>query len=150
MWPKDAASPEYYAYTPGWGRLDSVNRERTRNLVDLIDRTGRGTTDSSFVRNLHWFKANFEFALLLDDVGRKLEPAYALRKRYHDAAFDPASGKDAIHLARKSLDEAPMERLFRVYASRVRSRGELGVLSSLNQKLFNEYNDLKRFLSHIK
>jgi len=150
MWLKDASSPEYYAYTPDWGRLDSVNRERIRNLVDLFDRTGRRTSDTSFVRNLNWFKANFEFALLLDDVGRKLEPAYALRKRYYDAGFDPKSGREVINHARKSFDEAPMERLFRVYASRVRSRGELGVLSSLNQKLFNEYNDLKRFLLNIK
>jgi len=149
MWLKDASSPEYYPYTPDWGRLDSVNRERIRTLVELIDRTGRNTPDKSSVRNLGWFKANFEFALLLDEVGRKLEPAYALRKRYNETTPDPESLRDPVGQARKSLDEAPLARLFKIYASRVRSRGELGVLSSLNQKLFNEYRGLKRFLARV-
>ena len=51
--------------------------------------------------------------------------------------------------AREALEHAPIRELFSVYASRVRSRGELGVLSSLNQKLYNEYTDLLRFIATL-
>jgi hypothetical protein len=49
--------------------------------------------------------------------------------------------------ARKSLDAAPIRELFETDASRVRSRGELGVLSSLNQRVWLQYKELDRFLS---
>ena len=39
-----------------------------------------------------------------------------------------------------------MARLFETYASRVRSRGEQGVLSALNQKLWLQYEELADFL----
>jgi hypothetical protein len=149
VWQKDASSPEYYAYTPAWGRLDPDNRERLKNLAGLLDQTARRTDERWCVGNLEWFKANIEFALLLDEVGTKLEPAYLLREQFYDVKFDVKRKRESIANARKSLDEAPMERLFKVYASRVRSRGELGVLSSLNQKLFNEFLGLKRFLYEI-
>jgi hypothetical protein len=148
MWLRATSSPEFYGYTPDWGRLDSVSRGRLQGLIAQIEKTRSRTSDRQHRTNLEWFKADFEFTLLLDEVGRKLEPAYALRKQVcFSAERDPQQIESAILVARKSLDDAPIEQLFRVYASRVRSRGELGVLSSLNQKLFNEYNDLKRFLS---
>ena len=42
---------------------------------------------------------------------------------------------------------APIEALFRTFARRVRSRGELGEMSSLNQKLWLQYRELDKFLS---
>jgi hypothetical protein len=42
-----------------------------------------------------------------------------------------------------------VERLNRLYAAWVRSRRELGVLRSLNQKLFNEYLGLRNFLAEF-
>lgn len=148
MWLRATSSPEYYGYTPDWGRLDSLNRKRLQGLIAQLEKTKSRISDTRFKAKLEWFKADFEFTLLLDEVGRKLEPAYALRKQvYFSGKRDPQQIESAIVAARKSLDDAPIEKLFRVYASKVRSRGELGVLSSLNQKLFNEFNDLKRFLS---
>jgi hypothetical protein len=38
----------------------------------------------------------------------------------------------------------------RTYAGRVRSRGELGVLSSMHQRLWQEYRDLREFLAQSK
>jgi hypothetical protein len=150
MWLRNASSPEYYAYTPDWGRLDSTDNGRIRNLVGLIESARNRTSGKTNVRNLDWFKANLEFALLLDEVGVKLEPAYMLRKRFYDASFNLKAERERIRFARESLNEAPLKRLFEVFASRVRSRGELGELSSLNQKLFNEYKGLERFLSKIE
>jgi hypothetical protein len=48
--------------------------------------------------------------------------------------------------ARKALGEAPLETLFRTFARRVRSKGELGELSAMNQKLWLLYRELDRFL----
>jgi hypothetical protein len=150
MWLSATSSPEYYGYTPDWGRLDSLNRKRLQGLIAQIEKTKRRISDKRHRAKLEWFRADFEFTLLLDEVGRKLEPAYALRRQiYLQGERDPKEIESAILIAQKSLDAAPLEQLFRIYASRVRSRGELGVLSSLNQKLLNEYNDLKRFLSRF-
>jgi hypothetical protein len=147
-WLRGTGSPEYYGYTPEWGRIDPVTRAKLQGFIDRIEQVRGRTTDSLQRANLAWFAADLRFTLLLDVVGRKLEPAYALRKQL--AAGDPVdqqqTGSD-LRAARKSFDEAPLEELFSVYASRIRSRGELGVMSSLNQKLFNEYNDLRKFLS---
>ena len=38
--------------------------------------------------------------------------------------------------------------MFDTYMERVHSRGELGVLSSLNQHVWREYNDLKIYLEN--
>ncbi len=148
MWLSGTSSPEYYGYTPDWGRLDTVSRRKIRGLIEALTKTERGASDKRSREQLEWFKADLEFTLLLDEVGRKLEPAYTLRKRYYSNTGKPDQKDVASSMlaARKSLEGAPMEQLFAVYTSRVRSRGELGVLCSLNQKLFNEYNDLKSFL----
>ena len=148
MWLGNSASPEYYIYTPEWGRLDSVSRKNFRGLIAALDKAEREASNKRSRENLQWFRANFEFTLLLDEVGRKLEPAFMLRKRYYDngTRLDDKAMASSVVAARKSLDEAPLKKLFAVYASRVRSRGEMGVLSSMNQKLFNEYKDLKDFL----
>jgi hypothetical protein len=149
MWLANSSSPEYYLYTPDWGRLDTAGRKKLQGMLSALENADRGTSDKRSKKNLQWFKANFEFTLLLDEVGRKLEPAYLLRKRHYDTDTRPDQKKMAsdVAIAQKSLDEAPLEKLFAVYASRVRSRGELGELSSMNQKLFNEYNELRNFLS---
>ena len=47
------------------------------------------------------------------------------------------------------MDAAPIEELFKTYAKRVRSKGELGVLSALNQKLWLQYKELKDFLETV-
>ena len=38
--------------------------------------------------------------------------------------------------------------MFDTYMERDHSRGELGVLSSLNQRVWREYNDLKIYLEN--
>ena len=149
-WFRTASSPEYYAYTPMWGRLDSVGRGRLHTLIGKLRDVARRTPDPQHRSTLEWYIADCRFMLLLDDVGRKLEPAYRLRKRLrsNDGHLTAPLAGD-VRTAREGLDQAPVRELFSVYASRVRSRGELGVLSSLNQKLYNEYTDLLRFISTL-
>ena len=147
-WLRGACSPEYYIYTPEWGRLDSAARSRITGLLSRIEKVSGRTADTLHRARLAWFAADLRFTLLLDVVGRKLEPAALLRKQLLTGGAPDSNGiGNALRKARSSLAEAPLEELFRVYASRVRSRGELGVLSSVNQKLFNEYNELREFIA---
>lgn len=50
--------------------------------------------------------------------------------------------------AYRLLVSAPVKEMFDTYMERVHSRGELGVLSSLNQRVWREYNDLKIYLEN--
>ena len=97
--------------------------------------------------NLAWLADNFRFMLLLDEVGRKIEPAYQLKDRFLLGETSGSQVRDEAHAARQAFASAPIEDLFRTYARRVRSRGELGELSSLNQKVWLEYRELDRFLA---
>ena len=55
----------------------------------------------------------------------------------------------SIHMdAYRLLVSAPVKEMFDTYMERVHSRGELGVLSSLNQRVWREYNDLKIYLEN--
>ncbi len=148
-WFRAASSPEYYAYTPFWGRLDSVARGRLEMIIRRLQGVADRTTDPRHLRDLQWYIADHRFMLLLDAVGRKLEPAYQLRIRMHAAGEYRPPAVEHVRHARAELDAAPIRELFSVYASRVRSRGELGVLSSLNQKLYSEYTDLLRFIATL-
>jgi len=82
-------------------------------------------------------------------VSRKIEPAYDLKNRLLLGQIDPKQLAPDKERARVALEAAPIEELFKTYAERVRSRGEMGVLSSLNQKLWLQYKELKRFLNSI-
>lgn len=148
-WFRAAASPEYYAYTPSWGRLDSVARGRLQMIIRVLRGVADSTADAPHRRMLEWYIADHRFMLLLDEVGRKLEPAYLLRKHLRTADGDRPPAPGSVRRARAELEAAPIRELFSVYASRVRSRGERGVLSSLNQKLYTEYLDLLRFLATL-
>ena len=86
------------------------------------------------------------FTLLLDEVGRKIEPSYRLKERWLRGEVDDARLKSETETARKQLASAPIVGLFRIFAQRVRSRGELGELSSLNQKIWLQYRESERFL----
>ena len=136
QWFEPLSSPEYYPYDPGWGRLKPEERTRIRDVAAQIEAALPGATDTRHRANLRWLAATFQFTLLLDEVSRAMEPAYRLKE----------TGTGDRAQARASLEKAPIEALFRTYAGRVRSRGELGVLSSLNQKLWLQYLELRGFL----
>ncbi len=140
------ASPEYYAYDPSWGRLQPGQRERVESLLRSVNAEEEGADDPWHKSNLDWLAANLEFTLLLDEVGRRLEPAYRLKNHWLSGEWrDSVAGPEWAD-AKHQLESAPIERLFLSYARRVRSRGELGVLSSLNQRVWLQYRELEEFL----
>jgi hypothetical protein len=145
-WLNKMRSEEYYPYSPLWGRCPSQLRERLQSTVEMIERTKARTDDARHQANLNWLAENFRFTLLLDEVGRKIEPAYRLKQDWLAGRIDPHADSKRIQTAGMAFRSAPLELLLKSFAQRVRSRGELGVLSSLNQKLWLQYEELDRFL----
>jgi len=143
------ASPVYFAYLPSWGRLNPAQREICQTFIRTIEDCRANEKEAAKIKNLEWLSANFEFTLLFDEVGRNLEPAWKLRDNVlSGTVLSPES--EVIAKAKRMLREAPVEKLFRTFASRVRSRGELGELSSLNQRVWGEYLLLKEFLEKME
>lgn len=139
QWFSQTTSPEYFAYDPGWGRLKPPLRDRIQDACTTVSRLADASADAARKGNLRWLAADLRFTLLLDEVGQCIEPAYRLEQRTLRGDIDAESLAREIDAARKRFDRAPIEQLFRTYAGRIRSRGELGVLSALNQKLWLQY-----------
>jgi hypothetical protein len=141
------ASPVYFAYTPAWGRLNPAQADHYREFIrvtgDCLDREKNPVK----IKKLEWMKAVCEFTLLLDETGRILEPAWQIRDgMLTGTSFDP----EEIMKAKKMLQEAPLDKLFGTFFTRIQSRGEMGMLSSVNQRLWGEYLLLKDFLDKYK
>ncbi|MFH1195763.1 MAG: hypothetical protein V1720_08610 [bacterium] len=139
---------EYYAFVPAWGRKAPDVENKFERLSSLIDEAIAKTSDANHTSNLKWIKAKIVFELLLNEVCGKLEPAYKLRSEYFGSGKIPSN--EEFEFAKQMFESAPIKNLFDVYAASVRSVGELGVLSSLNQKLWREYLELKKFLAYNK
>ncbi len=137
------ASPEYFAYSPEWGLL---NEESIKLREHLILTAGQALKKVEGIQreNLERFIAMFRFELLLNEVDRAMLPAYQLKK--NDSKSGKRSSRQAYEAAYQSLMTAPIKEMFDTYVKRVHSRGELGVLSSLNQRVWHEYNELKAYL----
>ena len=123
--------------------------EQLRDAIALIGRVKERTTGPEQGENLDWLADNFRCSLLLDEVGRKIEPAYALKEQHLLGEVAGAALVQQARAAHRELASAPTEELFRTFARRVRSRGELGELSSLNQKLWLQYRELDQFLREV-
>jgi hypothetical protein len=145
QWLAGLSSPEFFPYDPGWGRLTPVLADRLRGAMQQIGRVQRETADPKHQANLQWLADNFRFTLLLDEVGRKIEPAYRLKEQWLRGEVDDARLTSEAVAAHKQLASAPVEELFRTFANRVRSRGEQGELSAINQKLWLQVRELERF-----
>jgi hypothetical protein len=143
-------SPEYFPYDPNWGRLRPELRTRLTSHLAEIRQLAAQADGRRWRENLSWLADNFEFTLLLDEVSRNLEPAYRLKERWLAAGLATPIEARAVQQAREALRRAPVEALFHTFARRVRSKGELGELSSLNQRVWLEYRELEKFLLDIR
>ena len=137
-------SPEYFAFRPDWGLLDEANVASRRELLEAIDAvSGRDQTPRQRL-GLKKFRAMIDFELLLDQVVRAMSPGWELR----DKALrenTPAS-RESCAEALRTLESAPIEELMNTYVSRTDSRGEMGILTSINQRLWNNYRRLGQYL----
>lgn len=138
-------SPEFYGYTPEWGQLDEKNIRLRRILVSKTDSLLL-KADTEKKPALKRLKAMFEFEMLLHDVGRAMDAAWEMKKLETESGKNYS--KEEFTRALKELESAPLKAMFDTYVQRVNSRGELGVLSSLNQRVWSEYNELKAYLNN--
>ncbi len=145
-WLNGPDSPEYFPYDPQWGRVDEELKNRLNDLIATVEKLREQTRNPLYRANLDWRAADFKFTLLLDQVSRQIEPAYRLKNEWFLGELDSNQFASHRKTALAALEAAPIEKLFETYANRVRSRGELGVLSSLNQKLWLQYRELRDFL----
>jgi len=142
-------SPEYYPYEPTWGRLKPDLRSRLEGHLRAIKTAATKAATKSQRANVNWLADNIAFTLLLDEVGRHLEPAYRLKEQWLSHKIAPNQLADAAQEARQLLAQAPLKNLFVTFARRVRSKGELGELSSLNQRVWLQYRELDAFLKQL-
>lgn len=150
QWLAPLSSPEFFPYDPGWGRLSPSLAERLRGVVRLLSRIQGETVEPKHQANLQWLADNFRFTLLLDEVGRKIEPAYRLKEQWLKGEVNDAKLASEARTAQKQLVSAPVEELFHTFARRIRSRGEQGELSALNQKLWLQVRELEGFLARTQ
>ena len=141
-------SPEFYAYTPQWGRLKPEAAFKIKYLIEKIDILIIDSRNESNLQNLKWYKSKLTFALLLNEIGKRIEPGWQIRTRY--LSFKENPSRDQLDKAVELIKNAPVEGLFDIYTSSVRSRGEMGELSSMNQKLWHEFQLLKTFLISLQ
>jgi hypothetical protein len=146
-WRNSLASVEYFAYTPKWGRMNKEGQIKTREMIDALKKAVATTTNPTYKQNLKWFQQTFEFELLLDEVGRDIEEAYELKNKFMQSgsAINPA----ALTHAASAFVHAPVRQLFTTFAAKASSRGELGELSSINQRLWSEYQEIQAFLKQM-
>jgi hypothetical protein len=141
-------SPEFFAYTPEWGRLKPETAFKIKFIIEKIDKLISDSRNETYLRNLKWYKFKLSFALLLNEIGKRMEPGWQIRTRY--ISYKEPPSKEKLDTAIQLIENAPIKELFDIYTSSVRSRGEMGELSSINQKLWHEFQLLKTFLSSLQ
>ncbi|MFQ7386755.1 MAG: hypothetical protein ACLRM8_02830 [Alistipes sp.] len=132
-------SPGYFAFRPDWecSTKRTPLRGRGSSTPSTPCRTKSRRRSS---RNLKSFRAMLSFELLLDKVVRAMAPGWELRDKTL-AENRPHRAKPAPRRSRVGI--RPVEELIRTYVSRTGSRGEMGILTSINQRLWNNYLLLK-------
>ena len=142
------SSPEYFVFTTHWGILQGqaleIRSAITKKIPGILDKT----QNSRHKENLEWLKNTIDFEILLHQVTEAMQPAAQLKKDFFEKKKYPSSQE--IKNAQGKLTSAPTEQLFKTYAQKARSRGELGILSSLNQRLWTTYLDLMNFMNDFQ
>ena len=145
----NTASPEFFPYDPSWGRLSPALSNRLSAHLKEVRDLAMSAKDKGQRSNLGWLADNFEFTLLLDEVSSDLEPAYRLKEKWLTGRIEKGKLEREAAQARDRLRQAPLEALFRTFARRTRSKGELGELSSLNQRVWLQYRELEAMLATL-
>ncbi|MBI1386832.1 MAG: hypothetical protein GC154_00100 [bacterium] len=143
-----AGSEEYFPYMTHFGRLTADVRQRIERFQnDLASFSPLNATQDQ-LNHIVWLSNTVSFILLLDETGQQLEIADRIKNLDVKGALAPDERESKIQEALNAIDAAPLSDLFTACANRVYSRGELGVLSSLNQKLWVFVQDRKNYLQN--
>jgi len=131
-------SSEFEPYDTGVGRMTSIQRGKVGTTRDVVGELYRTAANPTHKDSLHALLNTLDFLLQLDNVSAAMAPAAALRTSTTLSATG-VPPHDECQTARVAFDGGPYQAMFEAYVGRVRSRGELGVLSAINQKLWR-YN----------
>lgn len=143
------SSPEFFAFSPSsWGVLDAQNIEYRQNIIKAFDKALNKEKKNERREKLEDLKAVFQFELLLDEVVKKMQPMYHLKKRFFENN-DTSISKEDLKAAYIELESAPIKSLLEVFASRINSRGEMAIFCSINQRIWTEYNYLLDFYNKM-
>ena len=129
------ASPEFFGYTPQWGQIEPAKKKKIQGLLDKLIEIGQGEREPSDGFNsggedLRHAISTLRFVLYLDTWSRCVAGAQeAYRRGAHEEAW-------------RLISQAPVLDALRAYMARVTTRGELGVLASINQRAWQFYREL--------
>lgn len=140
---KDISSPEYFAYNPYWGRLNKADLDSRKELLAAINKAEAVTGDGLQKENLLKFKSVFEFEILLDECGRKMEKAWKIREASLATGEIPDASE--YEAALSDLESAPIKEMLDAFEKRVDNRGDMGILVSINQRLWQNWLMLRDF-----
>lgn len=143
-----AESPEYWPYQAWWGRLSPEMEARTGAFMEAAAAARAEAAEPRFQNELEHAENTMRFVLLLHETGVKLEPAGRLRNEYIAGRISEDDLRQQLTGAFADLNRAPMADLFEAFSKRLHSKGELGVLSALNQKLGLHARDLGVFVEN--
>lgn len=139
-------SPEYFPYEPGWGRLTPDLRDQVQEFLNRVTPLREKETNPTWLSNLDYLENTLRGVLLLDQVGDCLEPAFVLHRNHWAGNIPEADRQVLFREALARWDQAPIRELVEAYGKRIRSPGDLGILSSINQKLWGLASSLREFL----
>ena len=129
------ASPEFFGYTPQWGQIEPAKKKKIQGLLDKLIEIGKGERGPSDGFNpggedLRHAISTLRFVLYLDTWSRCVAGA--------QEAYERGAHEEAWRL----ISQAPVLDALRAYMARVTTRGELGVLASINQRAWQFYREL--------
>lgn len=139
-------SPEYYPYEPEWGRLTPDIRKAIEEFYHATTTLRSQEKNKEWRSNLEYLEYTLQGVLLIEPVGKSLAPAYALRRSLLAGEVNASDRERLIREALAEWDKAPIRDLVTVYGQRIRSQGDRGILSSINQKLWGLAQSLHNFL----
>lgn len=146
-WFAGAASYEFYGFEAGWGRLDDAAVSALSRLVGLLD-----PVSAPLGSPLHQLKHMIDFSLRF----HRCTQTFRELETYKSRLLAVADQEHASRLAEEALamlDSVDLTGLLLAYASKIdqsddgpAKRGELGVLSSINQRVLAYAESMRRYL----
>lgn len=144
FWLKGVKSEEFYPFDHSWGRLT----EETVNQINHFIKVAENANPEKGSR-LHQRVCMFRFALILNETTNMYKTIYTLRCEYLRSGLNRKSRTGIREKANLILDKVPLDELVKAYAEKIDAdgnklflQGELGVLSSINQRVVGYHKGL--------
>jgi len=121
-------------------------RDAINEFLKTVSELRSAESRKEWRSNLEYLEYTLQGVLLIEKTGDTLASAYSLRQRLLAGSVDESEKDRLIQEALASLNQAPIRELIEAYGKRIRSQGDRGVLSSINQKLWGLTQSLRAFL----